>query len=96
MNISYAGVKEIFAFDSHVLITKNINPFLIERKIYDVKDREMIQMFWSECVDQSFYRHISKIENFMYLNDKNVLYLRVADIVWNHLEEDGERFGNMR
>ena len=32
----------------------------------------------------------------MYLNDKNVLYLRVADIVWNHLEEDGERFGNMR
>ena len=52
-NISYTGVKEEdlydrnFIFNTHFLITKNINPFSLERKIYDVKDREMIQMFWS-------------------------------------------------
>ena len=52
-NISYAGVKEEdlydrnFIFSTHFLITKNINPFSLQRKIYDVKDREMIQMFWS-------------------------------------------------
>ena len=51
-NISYTGVKEedffdrSFVFDVYTLTTKNINVFSLERKIFDVKDCEMISMFW--------------------------------------------------
>ena len=50
-NISYNGVKEkdlfdrSFVFYIYVLTAKNINPFSLERKMFDVKDREMINMF---------------------------------------------------
>ena len=50
-NVSYNGVKEedlfdrSFVFDIYVLTTKNINRFTLERNIFDVKDREMINMF---------------------------------------------------
>ena len=70
-NISYNGVKEEdlfgrnFVFDVYTLVTKNINPFLLERKIFDVKNREMICMFWEECNKPSFYKHIWKPENFL-------------------------------
>ena len=49
---SYNGVKEedlfdrSFVFDIYVLTTKYINPFSLERKIFDVKDREVTNMFW--------------------------------------------------
>ena len=58
--ISYTRVKEEdlhdrnFAFDVYVLVTKNLNPFLLEREIFDVKNREMIYMFWDECIDRLF------------------------------------------
>ena len=73
-NISYNGVKEEdlfdrdFVFDIYTLVTKNINPFSLEQKIFDVKNREMICMFWEECNEPSFYKHIWKPENFLYLN----------------------------
>ena len=50
-NILYNGVKEedlfdrSFVFDVNILTTKNINPFSLERKIFDVKNREMVHMF---------------------------------------------------
>ena len=68
-NISYNGVREddlydrSFVFDVYVLTTKNINPFSVERKIFDVKDREIIHMFWEDCNEPSFYKHIRKPHN---------------------------------
>ena len=59
-NISYNNIKEEdlldrnFVFDVYMLTTKNINPFSLETKIYDLKNREMIQMFWEECNEPSF------------------------------------------
>ena len=97
-NISYNGVKEevsldrSFVFDVHVLTTKNFNPFSLEQKIFNVENKETIQMFWEECNKQSFYRHICKPDNFMYLNGKNIIYPHVADIVWKHFEEDEGNF----
>ena len=50
-NISYRGMKEedlfdrSFVFDVYTMTTKNINPFSLERKIFDVKDCKMINMF---------------------------------------------------
>ena len=59
-NISYNNIKEEdlldrnFVFDVYMLTTKNINPFFLETKFYDLKNREMIQMFWEECNEPSF------------------------------------------
>ena len=41
----------------------------------------MISMFWEECNEPSFYKHIFKLEKFLYLNGKNVIYPHVAEIV---------------
>ena len=47
-NISYTGVKSEdfadnnFTFDTITLLTKNINPFSLERKIVDAKNRDII------------------------------------------------------
>ena len=101
-NILYNGVKEedlfdrSFVFDVYILTTKNINPFSLERKIFDVKNREMIHMFWDDCNEPSFYKHIWKPENFMYLNSKNVIYPCVADIVWKYIEENEENFDKLK
>ena len=63
-NISYNGVREedlfdrSFVFNIYVLTTKNINPFSLEIKIFDIKDSEMINMFWEDCNEPSFYKHI--------------------------------------
>ena len=54
--------------------------------MFDVKDTEMINMFWEGCNELSFYKHICQPGNFLYLNGKNVIYLRVAEIVMNYIK----------
>lgn len=55
-NILYNGVKEedlfdrSFTFDVHVL-SNNINPFSLEIKIFNIKDKEIVYMFRDECID---------------------------------------------
>ena len=101
-NISYNGVKEddlygrSFVLDIYVLTTKNINPFSLKWKIFDAKNREIIDMFWEDCNKPSFYKHICKPDNFMYLNGKNVIYPRVAEIVWNYIGEDRQNFNKIK
>ena len=56
----------------------------------------MIHMFWEEYNKPSFYKHICKPDNFMYLNCKNVIYPYVADIVWKYLEEDEGNFDKIK
>ena len=56
-NISYNGVRKEdlyernFVFDVYVLVTKNMNPFSLERKVLHPKYREKIYMFWDEYVN---------------------------------------------
>ena len=75
-NISYEEVNEKdffdrrFVFNIYVLATKNINPFSLERKIFDVNDREMIKMSLEDCNGPTFYKHIHQPDNFLYLNGK--------------------------
>ena len=45
-------------------------------------------MFWEECIEKTFYKHICDNENFMYLNGKNVLYVKTAQIVMSYLDKD--------
>ena len=60
-----------FILDVFVLVTKNLNPsFSLERKIFDINNREIVRMLWEECIDQAFYKFVCEKENFMYLNGK--------------------------
>ena len=100
--ISYTGVKSedfvdnSFTFDTITLITKNINPFSLERKTIDVKNREIIYMLWQECIEKSFYKHICENDNFVYLNSKNVLYSKTAQIVLDYLNKDTSNIVRLR
>ena len=95
-NISYTGVKNEdfvdnnFTFDMITLLTKNINPFSLERKIVDVKNREIIYMLWDECRERTFYKHICENDNFIHLNSKNVLYSKTALIVLDYSKRPKE------
>ena len=101
-NISYNGVKEedlldrSFVFGIYVLTTKNTHPFSLERNIFDVKDREMINMYWEDCNEPSFYKHIYQLENFLNLNGKTVIYPRVTEIVMNYIEADDKNFDKLK
>ena len=63
-NISYVGINregfynENFIFDVYLLITKNLNPFSLDRKLTDKNKHEILYMLWKECMPRKFYQHI--------------------------------------
>ena len=73
-NIAYVGInKEDYynkniLLDVYLLLTKNLNPFSLDRRLADKTKHEMIYMLWKECMPIKFYRHICKEKNFLYLN----------------------------
>lgn len=46
--------NENVVFDVYALLTKNLNPFSLERKIGDQNKQEMIVMLWKECLPGEF------------------------------------------
>ena len=68
----------------------------MERKIFDFKEREMTNIFWEDCNELSFYKHICQPENFLYLNGKNVIYPQVAEIIINYIEADNKNFAKLK
>ena len=101
-NISYTGVKSEdfadnnFTFHMITLLSKKINPFSLERKIVDAKNRDIMYMLWDECIEKTFYKHICENENFLYLNGKNVLYSKTAQIVLDYLNKDASNIVHLR
>ena len=101
-SISYTGVKgenfadNNFTFDTITLLTKNINPFSLEQKIVDAKNRDIIYMLWDECIEKTFYKHICENDNFIYLNGKNILYSTTAQIVLNYLSKESSNIVRLR
>ena len=93
-NISYTDVKSKdfldnnFTFDIITLLTKNISPFSLERKIVYVKNREVISMLLDEFIEKSFYKHICENDNFIYLKRRNVLHSKTAQFVLDYLKKD--------
>ena len=69
-NISYIGINkedlhnENFIFDIYLLMTKNLNPFSLDRKLNDPNKHEMIYMIWKDCMPSIFYKYICQEENF--------------------------------
>ena len=101
-NISYTDVKSKdfldnnFTFDIITLLTKNISPFSLERKIVDVKNREVISMLLDEFIEKSFYKHICENDNFIYLKTRNVLHSKTAQIVLDYLKKDLKNIALLR
>ena len=77
-------------------MTKNINPFSLERRLFDQSKYEMFYMLWKDCMPCDFYKFICKKENFSYLNSKNVLHPKVSDIVWSFTAEDENNYKKLR
>ena len=66
-NIAYVGInkdnfyREHFIFDVYLLVTKNLNPFSLDRKLDDKNKYEMIYMLWKECMQQAILRATSTV-----------------------------------
>ena len=48
----------------------------------------MLYMLWKECMPANFYRHICKEKNVLYLNGKNMLQPKVAELINDNLDEE--------
>ena len=88
--------NENFIFGVYLLITKNLNPFSLDRKLTDKNKHKILYMLWKECMPHKFYQHIYKENNFLYLNNKNVLQPKVSEIINEYLNEDTENYNEMR
>ena len=73
-------------------MAKNLNPFLLNRKLNDQNKHEMMYMIWKECMPTAFYKYICQEDNFIYLNGKNVLQPKVSEIITNFLKADEKNY----
>ena len=64
-NIAYNNVNY-----PNVLVTKNLNPFFLERKITNQSKQKAIYMLWKDCMPKQIFKFICKQENISYLNGK--------------------------
>ena len=99
--ISYVGTNNDFynensIFDVYLLVTKNLNPFSLDRKLNDKNKHQMICMLWKEYMPQKFCQHICKENNFFYLNGENVLQPKVSEIVTEFLKEGDQNYIELR
>ena len=101
-NISYVGINkedfynQNFTFDIYLLMTKNLNPFSLDRKLNDLNKHEIIYMVWKECMPAQFYKFICREENFLYLNGKNVLQPKVSKILTNFVAGNEKNYVLLR
>ena len=56
----------------------------------------MIYMLWKECMPQKFYQHICREKKFLYLNGKNLLQLKVLEIITQFLNEGDQNYIELR
>ena len=93
-NIAYLGINKEdyynknFIFDVYLLLTKNLDPFSLDRKLADKTKHGMIYMSWKGCMPFKFCRYICQEKNFLYLNAKNVLQPKVLEIISEFIDAD--------
>ena len=77
-------------------MTKNLNPFSLDRKLADKNKHELIYMLWKECMPAKFYRRVCKEKNLLYLNGKNVLQPKLLGIITDFLNVDENSYKELR
>ena len=93
-NIAYVGINKEdyynknFIFGVYLLLTKNFNPFSLDRKLANKTKHEVIYMLWRECMLIEYYKFICEENNFLHLNGKNVLQPKVLQITADFIEKD--------
>ena len=53
-------------------------------------------MLWDECIAKTFYNHICENDNFIYLNSKDALYSKTAQIVLDCLNKGASNIVRLR
>ena len=75
-NISYVGInkedfyKENFIFNVYLLVTKNLNPFSLNRKLNNQNKHQMTHKLWKECMPQRFTSISARMKTFFILTVK--------------------------
>ena len=68
----------------------------MDRNQSNQNKHEMIYMLWKKCIPADFYKFICKEEHFLYLNRKNALHLKIANIVRKFIDENGKNYRQLR
>ena len=63
------SIKKIFIIET-LYLTKNLNPFSLDRKLNEQNKHETFYILWKECMLNNFYKYICTEENFLCLNGK--------------------------
>ena len=79
-----------FLFDAYFLVTKNLNPFSLDRKLADKNKYEI-----SEHVCEILQAHLQG-KNFLYLNGKIMLQPKVLEIITDFLNENENNYKKLR
>ena len=53
-------------------------------------------MLCKEWIPADFYKYICKEEHLLYLNGKNVLYPKIAEIVWKFINKNKKNYNQLR
>ena len=77
-----------FIFDVYLLVTKNLNPFSLDRELADKNKHEMIYMLSKNSTPQKFYKHIC--------NGTTVLQPRVLEVITDFMQESKENYKDLR
>ena len=77
-------------------MTKILNSFSLERKLADKTKHEIIYMLFKECMPQKLHKHICKDKNFLYLNGKSNLQLKLLEIFTDFLKEGENNYKDLR
>ena len=53
-------------------------------------------MLWKECMPAEFYKYVCLEENFVYLNEENVFYPKVSEIICKFMQKDEKNYNKLR
>ena len=77
-------------------MTKNLNPFSLDRNLNDLNKHEKIYMIWKECIQQLFTNTYVKKKILFLLMEKNVLQPIVSEIITGFLKQREKRYVPLR
>ena len=77
-------------------MTKNLNPFSLDRNLNDLNKHEKIYMIWKERIQQLFTNTYVKKKILFLLMEKNVLQPIVSEIITGFLKQREKRYVPLR
>ena len=88
-NIAYRRIKSkdsnhiSFITDVYPFLVEDFNPLFLDSRFTIEKDREMVNMFWQQCIPKTLLEFISICQNFELLCKSNNSYKDAKIIIKN-------------